>query len=195
MKRMGGMMVVMLAVSPAPAAHPPHLAIRTIDRSRLAGELLALSAKDGMAIRTDAGEKVVVPLAELIEARTEGSLEGDDAGVVEPSSAGWPRVFATHDGQRLVGRLIAAAGQGRPAAPQDENLPRARGHTAGSVQIHSVRLPGLVAHQEVIFGGLGQTLSIRHDSISRESFMPGVLLAIRKVRGLSGLTVGLEKVL
>ena len=66
---------------------------------------------------------------------------------------------------------------------------------AGSVQIHSVRLPGLVAHQEVIFGGLGQTLSIRHDSISRASFMPGVLLAIRKVRGLSGLTVGLEKVL
>jgi len=91
--------------------------------------------------------------------------------------------------------LIAAAAQGQPAAAQDENLPRARGLTVGSVQIHSVRLPGLVAHQEVIFGGLGQTLSIRHDSISRESFMPGVLLAIRKVRGLSGLTVGLEKIL
>jgi 4-hydroxy-tetrahydrodipicolinate reductase len=61
--------------------------------------------------------------------------------------------------------------------------------------IHSVRLPGLVAHQEVIFGGLGQTLSIRHDSISRESFMPGVLLAIRRVGGLDGLVVGLENVL
>jgi 4-hydroxy-tetrahydrodipicolinate reductase len=62
--------------------------------------------------------------------------------------------------------------------------------------IHSVRLPGLVAHQEVIFGGLGQTLSIRHDSIDRWSFMPGVLLAVRKVPTLPDhFTVGLEKLL
>jgi 4-hydroxy-tetrahydrodipicolinate reductase len=62
--------------------------------------------------------------------------------------------------------------------------------------IHSVRLPGLVAHQEVIFGGLGQTLSIRHDSTSRESFMPGVLLAIRRVGSLErSPTVGLERLL
>jgi len=62
--------------------------------------------------------------------------------------------------------------------------------------IHSVRLPGLVAHQEVIFGGEGQTLSIRHDSIARESFMPGVLLAVRRVADLpDSPTVGLEKLL
>jgi 4-hydroxy-tetrahydrodipicolinate reductase len=62
--------------------------------------------------------------------------------------------------------------------------------------IHSVRLPGLVAHQEVIFGGEGQTLSIRHDSIDRSSFMPGVLLAVRKVGGLPDrFTVGLETLL
>ncbi len=62
--------------------------------------------------------------------------------------------------------------------------------------IHSVRLPGLVAHQEVIFGGEGQTLSIRHDSISRESFMPGVLLAIRRVGSLEeSPTIGLENLL
>jgi 4-hydroxy-tetrahydrodipicolinate reductase len=62
--------------------------------------------------------------------------------------------------------------------------------------IHSVRLPGLVAHQEVVFGGEGQTLSIRHDSIDRRSFMPGVLLAVRKVGGLDDrFTVGLEKLL
>ena len=62
--------------------------------------------------------------------------------------------------------------------------------------IHSVRLPGLVAHQEVIFGGLGQTLSIRHDSIARESFMPGVLLAVRKVSALTESPVfGLENLL
>ena len=59
--------------------------------------------------------------------------------------------------------------------------------------IHSVRLPGLVAHQEVIFGGEGQTLSIRHDSVDRQSFMPGVVLAVRRVGALPGrFTVGLE---
>lgn len=63
------------------------------------------------------------------------------------------------------------------------------------VPIHSVRLPGLVAHQEVIFGGVGQTLTIRHDSINRESFMPGVILAIRKIKSLNGLVYGLEKIL
>lgn len=63
------------------------------------------------------------------------------------------------------------------------------------VPIHSVRLPGLVAHQEVIFGGLGQTLTIRHDSISRESFMPGVILAVRKILKAKGLVHGLEHLL
>ena len=66
----------------------------------------------------------------------------------------------------------------------------------GDAAIHSVRLPGLVAHQEVIFGGEGQTLSVRHDSIDRRSFMPGVLLAVRRVGGLPDrFTVGLEKIL
>lgn len=65
----------------------------------------------------------------------------------------------------------------------------------GKVPIHSVRLPGLVAHQEVIFGGLGQTLTIRHDSISRESFMPGVILAIKKIKEIKGLVHGLENLL
>jgi 4-hydroxy-tetrahydrodipicolinate reductase len=58
-----------------------------------------------------------------------------------------------------------------------------------------VRLPGLVAHQEVVFGGVGQTLTIRHDSIGPRSFMPGVLLAVREVAGLDGLVVGLEHLL
>jgi 4-hydroxy-tetrahydrodipicolinate reductase len=58
-----------------------------------------------------------------------------------------------------------------------------------------VRLPGLVAHQEVVFGGIGETLTVRHDSLSRESFMPGVLLAVRKVGEIDGLVVGLENLL
>ena len=66
----------------------------------------------------------------------------------------------------------------------------------GDVPIHSVRLPGLVAHQEVILGGLGETLTIRHDTTSREAFVPGVLLALERVRGLPpGLTVGLDALL
>jgi 4-hydroxy-tetrahydrodipicolinate reductase len=80
-------------------------------------------------------------------------------------------------------------------AARTANLVRAAG---GNVHepIHSVRLPGLVAHQEVLFGGLGQTLSIRHDSIARESFMPGVLLAVRAVGSLErSPTVGLEHLL
>lgn len=71
----------------------------------------------------------------------------------------------------------------------------ARGAYVSEIPIHSVRLPGLVAHQEVIFGGQGQTLTIRHDSIDRTSFMPGVLLAIHKVGRLSGLVIGLERLM
>ena len=66
----------------------------------------------------------------------------------------------------------------------------------GGPPIHSVRLPGLVAHQEVIFGATGQTLTLRHDTSSREAFVPGVLLAVRRIRSLPpGLTVGLETLL
>lgn len=73
-----------------------------------------------------------------------------------------------------------------------ETTPGARGADQDGIRVHSVRLPGLVAHQEVIFGGQGQTLSIRHDSIDRSSFMPGVILAIREVSKHPGLTRGLE---
>lgn len=80
-------------------------------------------------------------------------------------------------------------------APETEKLPGARGADLEGIRLHSVRLPGLVAHQEVLFGGLGQTLTLRHDSLSRESFMPGVMLAIRKVCEFQGLVYGLEHVL
>ncbi|MBN1192577.1 MAG: 4-hydroxy-tetrahydrodipicolinate reductase [Coriobacteriia bacterium] len=90
--------------------------------------------------------------------------------------------------------LISAARTSVPDAPgrETEVAEGARGALSDDVTIHSVRLPGLVAHQEVLFGGQGQTLSIRHDSIDRTSFMPGVILAIRKVGQRSGLVVGLE---
>lgn len=82
-----------------------------------------------------------------------------------------------------------------PAVTVEELIAGARGGRAEGIPVHSIRLPGLVAHQEVIFGGPGQTLTIRHDSITEESFMPGLLLAVRKVRSLTGLIYGLEKLL
>jgi 4-hydroxy-tetrahydrodipicolinate reductase len=89
------------------------------------------------------------------------------------------------------GKLDAPSGT---AARTAELMAAASGGEAPP--IHSVRLPGLVAHQEVILGDVGQTLTIRHDSISRESFMPGVLLAVRRVRALeSSVVVGLEQLL
>jgi 4-hydroxy-tetrahydrodipicolinate reductase len=81
-------------------------------------------------------------------------------------------------------------------AAELEKIRGARGGDfANGIRIHSVRLPGLVAHQEVLFGGLGQTLTIRHDSITRESFMPGVLLGIRKAMHLERVVYGLDKLL
>src|SRR5918996_1916004 len=76
-----------------------------------------------------------------------------------------------------------------------ESLPGSRGGDAGGIRVHSLRVPGSVAHQEVVLGSPGQTLTIRHDSIDRASFMPGVLLAVERVPALDGLVVGLEHLL
>jgi len=87
------------------------------------------------------------------------------------------------------------AARGKPFAHRDsevESVPGARGADLGGIAIHSVRLPGLVAHQEVILGGLGQTLSIRQDSTGRDSFMPGVIAAAREVMKVDHLVVGLD---
>ncbi len=80
-------------------------------------------------------------------------------------------------------------------ADEYEKIEGARGGEYEGMRVHSVRLPGFVASQEVIFGGLGQTLTIRHDSLSRESFMPGIALAAKKVQGWKGLVEDLENIL
>lgn len=88
-----------------------------------------------------------------------------------------------------------AQARGRPFArnvPESETVAAARAAQIEGVTLHSVRLPGLVAHQEVIFGGEGQTLTIRHDTIGRDSFMPGILLAVREVMRREELVVGLD---
>jgi 4-hydroxy-tetrahydrodipicolinate reductase len=93
--------------------------------------------------------------------------------------------------------LIAEARKGLPPNPDATNasLPGARGADVDGVPVHSVRLAGLVAHQEVLFGTAGETLTIRHDSMDRTSFVPGVLLAVRRVAERPGLTMGIESLL
>jgi len=92
-------------------------------------------------------------------------------------------------------RIAAAREDAVPEISTAETVAGSRGGEVEGVRVHSVRLPGLVAHQEVILGGVGETLTIRHDSTDRSSFTPGVLLAIREVRTRPGLTVGLESLL
>jgi 4-hydroxy-tetrahydrodipicolinate reductase len=94
-------------------------------------------------------------------------------------------------------KLIAEARKGMPANPDatSTGIPEARGADVDGVPVHSVRVTGLVAHQEVLFGTQGETLTIRHDSLDRTSFVPGVLLAVRKVAVNPGLTVGIEPLL
>lgn len=92
-----------------------------------------------------------------------------------------------------MSRHERGAAAAEAAAGSEE--PLARGQSVGGIRIHSVRLPGLVAHQEVLLGGPGQVLMIRHDSLSRESFMPGVILAVKSVMGLDKAVFGLEHLL
>jgi len=121
----------------------------------------------------------------------------DSVEIVELHHAG--KVDAPSGTARRTAELVAAARRdaGRGAAPDATTtaLPGARGATVDGVPVHSVRLAGLVAHQEVLLGATGETLTIRHDSLDRVSFMPGVLLAVRAVADRPGLTVGLEPLL
>jgi 4-hydroxy-tetrahydrodipicolinate reductase len=104
---------------------------------------------------------------------------------------------------RIASRFLSAAEiielhhDGKADAPSGTAMSSegARGAVEGGVRIHSVRLPGLVAHQEIIFGGPGQILTIRHDSITRESFIPGVALAVKEVVKRSGLVYGLDRLM
>jgi 4-hydroxy-tetrahydrodipicolinate reductase len=96
----------------------------------------------------------------------------------------------------MIGAARAEAGLGPPPDATASEVPGARGAIVDEIHVHSVRVAGLVAHQEVLFGGPGEALTIRHDSLDRISFMPGVLLAIRSLASLpEGLTVGLEGLL
>ena len=117
-------------------------------------------------------------------------IELHHAGKIDAPSGTSARTAA------MVAAARSAAGLGPGPDATTTELDGARGAAVDGVHVHSVRLPGLVAHQEVLLGGHGETLTIRHDSLDRASFMPGVLIAIRGIGSLPpGLTVGLEGLL
>ncbi len=109
-----------------------------------------------------------------------------------PQKADAPSGTATR-----TAKLIAEARKGLPPNPDatSTGLDGARGADVDGIPVHSIRLAGLVAHQEVLFGTQGETLTIRHDSLDRTSFVPGVLLGVRKVAERPGLTIGIEPLL
>jgi len=117
----------------------------------------------------------------------------------------WVEVMERHHEKKIdapsgtaaeTARRIARARKTQPSTVDErESAPGARGGRVEEVAVHSMRLPGSIAHQEVWFGGPGETLVIRHDTIDREVFVPGVLLAVRRIHGFKGLVRGLEPLL
>lgn len=119
------------------------------------------------------------PDVEIIEQHDEGKLDAPSGTAVKTAE--------------MIAEVRASKQQGHPDAT--ETLAGARGATVDGMHIHSIRLPGLVAHQEVLFGGDNETLKIRHDSFHRKSFMSGVKLAVETVMGLDVLVYGLDNIL
>ena len=130
----------------------------------------------------------------MMEFATKAAMYFESAEIIElhhPNKVDAPSGTASRTAELMSASRKEA---GLPAMPDatTTSLAGARGATVGDIPVHSVRVRGLVAHQEVLLGGIGETLSIRHDSIDRVGFMPGVLLGVRKVVTHPGLTFGLE---
>ena len=121
----------------------------------------------------------------------------ESAEIIElhhPGKADAPSGTAANTARRIAAARNAAA-LGVPPDATVQELPGARGAQVDGIRVHGLRLRGLVAHQEVLFGAEGETLTIRHDSLDRVSFMPGVLAAVRAISTRPGLTVGIEPIL
>lgn len=121
----------------------------------------------------------------------------DSVEIIEqhhPRKLDAPSGTATHTA-KVIAAARAEAGLGAMPDATREELPGARGAEIDGIRVHAVRAAGLVAHQEVLFGTHGETLTIRHDSLDRASFMPGVTLAVREIMKRPGLTIGLDSLL
>lgn len=151
---------------------------------------LLASSKSGVLIAPNFAIGAVL----MMEFATKAAKYFESAEIIElhhPNKVDAPSGTAARTAELMS---AARAQAGLPSMPDatTSSLDGARGATVGDIPVHSVRLRGLVAHQEVLLGGVGETLSIRHDSIDRVGFMPGVLLGVRQVVSHPGLTFGLE---
>jgi 4-hydroxy-tetrahydrodipicolinate reductase len=177
--------------------HGVHVVVGTtgFDEDRLAAvdKLVAAAPGVGVVIAPNFGIGAVL----MMRFAAEAAVHFDSVEIIElhhPGKADAPSGTAA----RTAGLVAAArreAGLGPSPDATTTERDGARGATVDGVRVHAVRLAGLVAHQEVLLGGHGETLTIRHDSLDRSSFMPGVLLAVRAVGDRPGLTVGLEALL
>lgn len=154
-------------------------------------KLIAANPKVGVLIAPNFAIGAVL----MMEFATKAAKYFESAEIIElhhPNKVDAPSGTAARTAE-LMSQARKGAGLGAMPDATSTSLDGARGATVGDVPVHSVRLRGLIAHQEVLLGGLGETLSIRHDSLDRAGFMPGVLLGVRKVVANPGLTFGLEK--
>ncbi|CAB4554284.1 MAG: 4-hydroxy-tetrahydrodipicolinate reductase [Actinobacteria bacterium] len=133
----------------------------------------------------------------MMEFATKAAKYFESAEIIElhhPNKVDAPSGTAARTAE-LMSKARKDAGLSAMPDATTTSLDGARGATVGDIPVHSVRLRGLIAHQEVLLGGLGETLTIRHDSLDRAGFMPGVLLGVRSIINKPGLTFGLEKIM
>ena len=155
--------------------------------------LAAATAEVGVAIVPNFGVGAVLMMA-FAEKAARYFASAEVIELHHPRKADAPSGTAQHTAARIAAAR-REAGLGKMPDATSSGLDGARGADVNGVPVHSVRLSGLVAHQEVLFGGDGETLTIRHDSLDRFSFMPGVLLVVRQIEARPGLTVGLDSFL
>ncbi|MEC2070843.1 4-hydroxy-tetrahydrodipicolinate reductase [Alkalihalophilus marmarensis] len=155
--------------------------LRTIAENKSLGAIIAPNFAIGAILMMKFSQMAAkfLPDVEIIERHHDRKLDAPSGTAIKTA--------------QLISEVREAKVQGHP--DEHEELKGARGADFEGMKIHSVRLPGLVAHQEVIFGGEGQTLTIRHDSMNRASFMPGVRLAVETVLSIDTLVYGLENII
>lgn len=160
------------------------------NRLRQVESLLLANPKVGVIIAPNFALGAVL----MMEFAKKAARYYESAEIIElhhPAKVDAPSGTSTRTAELITQARVAAGSAPMPDGTKT-TLDGARGAKVGDVPIHSVRLRGLIAHQEVLFGGPGETLTIRHDSLDRASFMPGVLIAVREIGKHAGLTYGLE---
>jgi 4-hydroxy-tetrahydrodipicolinate reductase len=161
------------------------------DRISTLEKLIAANPSIGILIAPNFAIGAVL----MMEFATKAAKYFESAEIIElhhPNKVDAPSGTASRTAE-LMSKARKEAGLGAMPDATTTSLDGARGATVGDIPIHSIRLRGLIAHQEVLLGGLGETLTIRHDSLDRAGFMPGVLLGVRSVISKPGLTFGLER--